>query len=157
MELSEKGKTLLAKFEGKFPTVYFDVAGFQTIGIGHLLTKSELTSGKIKIFDNNVKYEDGLTENQMNDLLILDIAMTVHVVNSLVTVKLSQNQFDALVIFAFNVGCDAFKNSTLLKVLNEENYDEVPKQMLRWVHTNGKKIIGLQNRRLEEVKLWNSY
>ena len=76
-------------------------------------------------------------------------------VNDGVTVALKPYQFDALVSFSFNVGVSAFKNSTLLSVLNEGKYDEVPGQLGRWVFSGGHKVQGLVNRRENEVKLWN--
>ena len=61
MQMSERGKELLSQWEGIETKVYRDVAGLPTIGVGHLLTKDELTSGKIVINGQQVKYGDGLT------------------------------------------------------------------------------------------------
>lgn len=76
-------------------------------------------------------------------------------VNESVTVTLSQNQFDTLVSFSFNVGRGAFQNSTLLKKLNHGMYDEVPIQLKRWVFAGGQRVRGLEVRRENEIKLWN--
>ena len=153
--ISEKGLELIKQWEGFSNTVYKDVAGLPTIGVGHLLTQYELSSGKIDIYGNSIKYRYGLTNEQVLDLLHWDINDFVDDINDLVMVELNQNQFDALVSFAFNVGTKAFYQSTLLKKLNQHLYDEVPGQLMRWVYSGGRKINGLVNRRNNEIKLWN--
>ena len=155
MQMSPHGLELLEQWEGFKTTVYKDSAGLPTIGVGHLLTKSELSSGKITINGVPVKYGDGLTEQQVTDLLAQDVQPAAAAVNSHVKVSLNQNQFDALVSFAFNVGVGAFTSSTLLKVLNQGQYDEVPTQLLRWTRAGGQVVQGLVNRRNNEIKLWN--
>ncbi|MBI1929684.1 lysozyme [Candidatus Poribacteria bacterium] len=152
--MSEKGKKLLAEWEGVKLQVYKDVAGLPTIGVGHLLTRDELTSGKIWIRGGPIKYANGLTKEQVMDLLGQDLEEFEKVVNNSVKVELKQNQFDALVSFTFNVGANAFKNSTLLKVLNQGQYEEVPNQLRRWVYAGGQKVQGMINRREKEINLW---
>jgi len=155
MQMSENGLELLKQWEGFELKVYKDSAGLLTIGVGHLLTKSELSSGKIVINGVTVKYANGLTEQQALDLLSQDVQPAENTVNTNVKVPLTQNQFDALVSFTFNVGGGAFKGSTLLKVLNQKQYTEVPAQLLRWTRAGGKVVQGLLNRRQNEIKLWN--
>ena len=155
MQMSPHGLELLEQWEGFKTTVYKDSAGLPTIGVGHLLTKSELSSGKITINGVPVKYGDGLTEQQVTDLLAQDVQPAAAAVNNNVKVDLNQNQFDALVSFTFNVGVGAFTSSTLLKVLNQGQYDEVPTQLLRWTRAGGQVVQGLVNRRNNEIKLWN--
>lgn len=155
MQMSEEGLELLKQWEGFELKLYKDSAGLLTIGVGHLLTKSELSSGKIVINGLTVKYTDGLTEQQALDLLSQDVQPAENTVNTNVKVLLNQNQFDALVSFTFNVGGGAFKASTLLKVLNQKQYTEVPAQLLRWTRAGGKVVQGLLNRRQNEIKLWN--
>lgn len=154
MNMSERGKKLLAEWEGFECEVYRDVAGLPTIGVGHLLTKDELASGKIFIRRKPVKYADGLTEQQVLALLAQDLKRLETVVSKSVKVSLSQNQFDALVAFTFNVGGKAFKHSTLLRLLNRGKYEDVPGQLRRWVHSGGQKVRGLVNRREKEITLW---
>ena len=83
-----------------------------------------------------------------------DVKPAEQAVGGGVKVALSQNQFDALVSFAFNVGNGAFLGSTLLKVLNQGQYDQVPTQLLRWTRSGGQVVQGLVNRRQNEIKLW---
>ena len=156
MQMSEKGKELLAEWEGVELKVYKDVAGLPTIGVGHLLTQDELTSGKILIRGEPIRYTDGLTKTQAMDLLAQDLERFEEAVNESGKVDLKQNQFDALVSFTFNVGSNAFRNSTLLRLLNQGNYSDVPNQLRRWVHSAGQKVQGLVNRRENEIELWSS-
>lgn len=154
MRMSERGKRLLAEWEGSKPHVYLDVKGLPTIGVGHLLTKDELTSGKLYIKGVALDHRNGLTAQQAIDLLEQDLIEFENTITGAVVVPLNQNQFDALVSFSFNVGSTAFTNSTLLKLLNQGLYQEVPAQLRRWVYGANKVIPGLVNRREKEIALW---
>ncbi len=156
MELSKQGISFLKHWEGSVKlqdrhVVYKDSADLPTIGYGHLLTKAELSSGKIIEFDYR---EKGLSEEQAESLFILDTSLTVYRLRGEVK-EIEQPKFDALVSFTFNVGFNAFYNSTLLKVIRAEGVkEEVTKQFLRWVYSGGKKVQGLENRRRAEAKLY---
>ncbi len=154
MQMSEPGRKKLAAWEGLRRRAYRDAAGKLTIGVGHLLTKSELSSGKIWIKGENVRYAAGLTDGQILDLLGQDLKGAEKAVNEGVEVELWQPQFDALVSFCFNVGAAAFKNSTLLRRLNQGGYEEVPDQLRLWVHCNGAVVPGLVKRREQEIVCW---
>ena len=156
MKMSENGRELLARWEGVRTQVYKDSAGLPTIGVGHLLTEGESHCGKIVIGGVAVAYDGGLSEAQVLALLGLDLTRFEDAVNSAVTVVLNQNQFDALVSFSFNVGVGAFEKSTLLRVLNQGRYNEVPDQLRRWVKAGGQTVEGLVSRRENEIRLWNS-
>jgi len=145
----------LAEWEGVRNTVYNDVAELPTIGVGHLLTQDEIDSGKIFIRGQAVVYRQGLSDQQVLDLLAQDLERFEEAVQGAVQVVLNQDQFDALVSFAFNTGVQAFIKSTLLKELNKGHYDEVPTQLRRWVKAGGQTVQGLVNRREKEIKLWN--
>ena len=99
-----------------------------------------------------------ITEAQATERLMRDIAPFERCVETSVKVPLSDNQFAALVIFAYNIGLNAFKGSSLLRELNGGNYECVPHQFMKWVKTtiNGKKVIsnGLVTRRSAEAGLW---
>jgi len=155
MEMSEHGLELLKQWEGFELKQYKDSAGLPTIGVGHLITQSEQASGEIVINGVPVAYANGLTDDQVLDLLSQDVKPAENAVNNGVKVALNQNQFDALVSFTFNVGAGAFNGSTLLKVLNQGQYDQVPDQLRRWNKAGGKVVQGLVNRRENEIKLWN--
>lgn len=156
MKVGERGKHLFKDWEGLVTHVYLDSGGEPTIGIGHLLTRSERTSGKIVIRGRATQYRDGLSEQQCWHLLEQDLEDVEKTVNQAVMVPLNQNQFDALVSFTFNVGDTAFCDSTLLRLLNQRQYDQVPAQLIRWVRDNGQVVQGLVNRRQKEIALWNT-
>jgi len=155
--ISDNGVRLLTQWEGFKTTVYKDVAGLPTIGVGHLLTKDERASGKIGIDGKPIKYAAGLTHDEVLDLLKQDLHTFEIAVEGGVNVPLKENEFDCLVSFCFNVGAKAFLNSTLRRVLNDGGYDEVPNQLRRWVFAAGKKIKGLEKRRENEIKLWKGH
>jgi len=144
------------KWEGVREQMYFDSAGLPTIGCGHLLTRDELRSGKIRIGQEFVKYENGLTHLQIDQLLHQDLQISEEAVNDNVVVGLTQHQFDAICSFVFNVGTTAFINSTLLKVLNSKDFDAVQNQLRRWNKSGGRIVAGLINRREKEISLFNS-
>ena len=75
-------------------------------------------------------------------------------VNRLVEVDLNQSQFDSLVSWTFNLGWGALSSSTLLKVLNEDNFAGVPEQIKRWNRAGGKVLDGLVRRREAEALLF---
>lgn len=88
-----------------------------------------------------------ITKAQADAWLASDIAWAVATVNKFVTVPLMQNQFDALVDFAFNAGAHGFETSTMLKLLNEGNYAGANAEFDKWVFVKGVRNRGLQNRR----------
>lgn len=153
--VSSKGLDHLVKLEELRLRMYRDVAGYPTIGVGHLLTPQELSSGMIRIGMDDVRWADGLTEAQAMGLLSQDLEWAERAVVRLVNVPLTQFQFDALVSFVFNVGPPKFHQSTLLKRLNAGAYEDVPAQMARWVYAGGKRVRGLANRRQAEMWLWS--
>ena len=156
MQVGQSGKNLFKEWEGLVTHEYLDSGGAPTIGIGHLLTRSERTSGKIVIRGQALDYRNELTEQQCWDLLDQDLDGTERTVNEAVTVPLNQNQFDALVSFTFNVGDGAFRGSTLLRLLNQGQYAQVPTQLRRWIRDNGHIVQGLINRREKEITLWST-
>lgn len=147
---------LIARLEGVSRTAYRDSGGAWTIGVGHLLTKSERASGKIVIKGVPVRYSGGLTSDQVGDLFEQDAAWAVEVVDSSVDVPLTGPQRAALISFTFNVGAAAFRGSTLLKKLNAGDYAAVPAQMRRWIYDNGARVDGLVNRREMEIEVWGA-
>lgn len=152
MKLSQRGLDLIAEVEGLMLKPYKDVAGLWTIGVGHLLTKDELSTGTV----NGYAWRNGISHSQALDILSVDAEIAERAVNRYVEVPLSQHQFDALVSFVFNVGSGAFKKSTLLRKLNAGDYQSVPSEMKRWNKAGGKVVKGLINRRNKEIKLWLS-
>lgn len=95
-----------------------------------------------------------ITKEQAEKLFAMDIQIHENNINKLVKVPLTQGQFDALVSFEFNIGYGAFKDSTLLRLLNAGKYRESAEQFTRWVYSGGKISAGLQKRREEEKRLF---
>lgn len=156
MKLSEQGIDELIQLEGKENRAYRDIANHYTIGVGHLISKREINSGKIEINGEFVDWQAGLTDNQIKNLLRQDVKAFEKAVENIIFVPLTQRQFDAITIFAFNIGIGAFHSSTLVRQLNKGNYDAVPAQLMRWNRAGGKISKGLTNRRNAEIKIWNS-
>ena len=153
-KISRKGGLFIVKQEACIKHPYLDSAKKMTIGVGHLIKKSELSSGKIVINGKRVRWRAGLSTKQCFHLFEQDVAIFERCINDKINVKLSQCQFDALVSFSFNIGRGAFSSSTLRRKLNNGNYASVPKQLVRWVYSGGKKSKGLKARRLREAELW---
>lgn len=91
-----------------------------------------------------------ITQEEADQLFIEDCKRFVESVNSSVKVPLTQYEFDALVTFAYNVGCGNFESSTLLKKLNIGNYQGASDEFLRWNKSKGRVLKGLTYRRQSE-------
>ena len=139
MEISQEGLSLIKKFEGCELESYKCAAGVWTIGYGS-------TKG----------VEEGMeiSQERADMLLLEDVEVFEEAVSKLVEVPLEQNQFDALVSWTFNLGSTNLQNSTLLKVLNNEDYEGVPSQIKRWNKAGGKVLQGLVRRREAEALLF---
>ena len=142
MRTSDKGLDFITEHEGLRLEVYNDVAGYPTIGVGHLIR------------DDDPDFSGGITREQAIELLRDDARDAEDAVNRHVEVDLNQHQFDALVSFVFNVGGGAFRKSTLVRLLNQGQYDAVPDQLRRWNKAGGRVVQGLVNRREAECRLW---
>jgi len=139
MKISQEGLSLIKRFEGCRLESYKCSANVLTIGYGH-------TSG--------VKETDTITQDEADKLLQEDVEQFEKYVDDYVTVKFGQSQFDALVAWTFNLGPGNLRESTLLKVLNNGDYESVPREMKRWNKAAGKTLDGLIRRRLAESLLF---
>ena len=139
MNISQEGLSLIKKFEGVEYNAYKCAAGVWTIGYGH-------TAG--------VKEGDLVCQREAEEILDQDIKEFEGYVKDSVTVDLDQNQFDALVSWVFNLGPANLKASTMLKVLNSSDFDNVPAQIKRWNKAGGKVLEGLIRRREAEALLF---
>ena len=145
------------EWEGFKTEIYKDSAGLATIGVGHLLTQGELAFYEVTLDDGSlIKFHDGLTEDQVLSLLARDVRKFEKIVTDAVTSNLTQDQFDTLVSFSFNIGASGFRGSTLLKILNQGHFDNVPDELRKWNKAGGVTNQGLTNRREKEIALWNS-
>jgi len=148
-----RGIDAIIRREGSEAKAYRDSAGLLTIGVGHLLTKSELASGKVVIGGEPVKWKDGLTADEIQNLLGQDLREAEEAVVRHAP-GLNDNQFDALVSLVFNIGVSAFAGSTLLRRIREGDLGAVPAQILRWNRSGGRVVPGLVRRREDEARQW---
>jgi lysozyme len=111
-----------------------------TIGYGH-------TAG--------VKKGDVATKKQAEDWLLADLRTAISTVSADVHVPLTDNEESALVDMVFNVGAENFESSTLLALLNANDYHGASKQFLRWNHANGRVLAGLTKRCAERKALFD--
>jgi GH24 family phage-related lysozyme (muramidase) len=95
-----------------------------------------------------------ITEAEAEELLRRDVAKAEQAAAELVKVPISQGQADAIIDLIFNVGRDAVARSTLLKLLNKRQYGEAGNQLMRWVHSGGAIVSGLQRRRQAARDMW---
>jgi lysozyme len=139
MNLGAKGRALIQSFEDCKLYAYQDQRGIWTIGWGH-------TRGVVPYQTCTAADADGWFTQ--------DTQAACNAVTRTVDVALSQNQFDALVSFTFNVGMGSEAHSTLVKVLNQGHYDQAADQFLVWNHVNGIPNAGLTRRREAERALF---
>jgi lysozyme len=148
MILDNKGYLLITKFEGLRLKPYLCSAKIPTIGHGN----SYYPDGKrVTLLDKDI------TKQQAFDMFKEVANRFAKRVDTLVTSNLNQNQFNALVSFAYNVGTGNFSSSTLLKKVNRNPDDlTIKDEFLRWNKAGGKVLNGLTNRRNEEAILYFS-
>jgi len=147
LTLSVDGLSRLCSREGFSPVLYDDVAGFCTIGFGHLVHRGR--TGTCEAAEAG--FRGDCSYDRAKELLREDVGFAEVAVRTHVKYPLLQPQFDALVSFVFNVGVSAFHGSTLLKHINRGQFNTVPAQFLRWIFAGGNIIPGLLKRRKEEA------
>jgi lysozyme len=136
MTIDQAGLDFITGFEGFSASVYNDIAGKPTIGIGHKILPGE-------------DFKGGVTLLQAQALLSEDLEPVEDAIAHMIP-HCNQNQFNALCSFGFNLGVGA-----LLQMLMH-GWAEVPEQMLRWNHADGVVVAGLARRRQAEVALFTS-
>ena len=146
MKLNDKGYNLIKEFEGLRLKPYLCSAGVPTIGYGNTFYEN---GTKVKLTDAPITKERAETLFKA-----LADKFAVKVV-PLIKKPITQNQFNALVSFAYNVGVTALQNSTLLKLVNNNpNDSNIAKEFLKWNKAGGKVVNGLTNRRIKESALY---
>jgi lysozyme len=141
MRTSSSGLRLVAGFEGLRTHAYPDAASppVWTIGYGHTPARRGQVVSKARALQ----------------LLRKDLATAERAVNQLVKVPINQHRFDALVSLVFNIGTGAFKDSTLLRLLNKGDYQGASAQFGRWNKAGAGPLPGLTDRRTIERKLFD--
>lgn len=145
-QIGAKGLNLIKKYEGFKSAPYKCPAGIPTIGYGATYYPS---GAKVKLTDKPVTQKEA-------DTMLLNMLKHYELgVDSFTTDKVNQNQFDALVSIAYNIGLHALKGSTLIRKVNLDPNDKTIKnEFMRWTKANGKVMDGLLNRRKEEAELY---
>jgi lysozyme len=143
MKTSPAGIDLIKQFEGFESKAYVCPAGVPTIGYG-----------TTRINGKAVAMGTMITESQAVQYLTDDLEKFESAVNRLVTVDLSQNQFDALVSFVYNLGEGNFASSTLLRNVNAQQWQQAADQLLRWNRAGGQVLAGLTRRRTAERSMF---
>lgn len=141
MKTSETGLSLIKKFEGLRLSSYYCPSNVLSVGYGR--TGTGVYEGMT------------ITEAQADLFLLEDVVRFEEAINTLVEVDLNQNEFDALVSFAFNCGVSALKESSLLRRLNagEEKGSVFREELPRWVNGSNGLLPGLIMRRSAELEL----
>ena len=139
MKISEEGIALIKKFEGCKLEAYLDAVDVPTIAYGR--TK-------------DVKIGDICTQQQAEDWLEEELVEYEGYVNEAVKVELTQPQFDSLVSWTYNLGPSNLNRSSMLRVLNTSDYDNVPEQIMRWNKAGGRVLPGLVRRREAEAEMF---
>lgn len=146
--VAQKGLNLIKEFEGCSLKAYADVVNIWTIGYGNTFYKD---GTKVRSTDKPI------TQAQAMELLLSILKHFEDSVNSFTRDDITQNQFDALVCFSYNVGTGALKSSTLLKKVNANPNDlSIQKEFEKWNKAGGKAIAGLTRRRKAESELYFS-
>jgi len=154
MTLDNKGYLLIAQFEGLRLKPYLCSAGVPTIGYGSTFYPS---GRKVTMRDKPITQETAFWMlKQVANMFAKDV-------DSLVTSNISQNQFNALVSFAFNLGSDidadnipeGLGDSRLLRRVNvNPNDPEIAREFVKWNKAGGRVLDGLTKRRLKEAELY---
>jgi len=148
MKVDKKGLALIAEFEGLSLKPYKCSANISTIGYGSTYYENGI---RVQMSDAPI------TKQRAEQLLQHTADRFASKVANLVKKPVTQNQFNALVSFAFNVGSGALASSTLLKLVNINPNDAmIAKEFLRWNKASGKPLQGLTNRRIKESALYFS-
>lgn len=151
VKLSDNGKRFIKNAEGLRLSAYRCSAGKLTVGYGHrILPEEEALYLRMKpvitIAEADTLFEKD--QQRFANALNEDLAKC--------GIKLTQNQFDALVAFIFNIGVGAWRGSTALRDLEDGKLVFIPREMQRWVHDDhGNVIDGLKRRRASEIALFN--
>ena len=146
MKVSDKLIKLLRHHEGVKNKPYKCPAGLWTVGVGHLIGDGKtLPASWNKTFTN--EEIDGILKHDLN-------RFELGVSKMLPNVRLRQHEFDSLVSFCFNLGLGCFQRSTIRQALLRGDKEAAMESLVKYCRAGGKILKGLQNRRLDERKLF---
>jgi lysozyme len=140
-QISPATLELIKRFEGFSSTPYLCPAGKLTIGYGQVITNENMF----------------VTQDEASLMLLDECLEIANKLTNLVKPTLNENQLGAIISFCYNLGINAFANSTLLKMINNDPSDaNIPAEFMKWVHCKGAVLQGLVNRRQAEADLYES-
>ncbi len=147
MKLNKNGYDLIKQFEGCKLTAYQDSIGVWTIGYGSTYYENM----------QKVKHGDKVSQQRADEIFEFVANRFVRNIDVLITSQLTQNQFNAVVSLAYNIGMGNFQKSTLLKKLNKNPNDKsISAEFNKWVNAGGKPLQGLITRRKKESEIYFS-
>ena len=150
MYISDKGIELLCEFEGFKEMMYNCPAGHATIGFGH-----KIHDGKINGDESEKPFELGITKEKGMELLYKDLSIYCECVSHVIKGRVLQPQFDAMVSLCYNIGCNAFKESSFARKINElKHWFTVWDKA--FVDGGLKQLEGLKKRRAREWKYFST-
>jgi lysozyme len=146
MKMTDEGLALIKEFEGFRTQAYRDPVGVWTIGYGHTARAGEpvVKSGLV------------VSEAEASEILRRDVEMFSRGVRKALTRSVSDQQFSALVSFAYNVGLGALAGSSVLRAVNAGDFEAVPRRLALWTKAGGRVLPGLVRRRAAEAALFVS-
>ncbi|MCT7528833.1 lysozyme [Aliarcobacter cryaerophilus] len=147
MKISAMGLELIKEFEGFSANAYLCPAKIPTIGYGNTF------------YANGTKVKLGEQISKTDALELLEKVVNKDFADKifpLIKVKVSQNEFDAMVSLAYNIGVGNFSKSTLLKKLNSGDFDGASNEFLKWNKSGGKELLGLTKRRQREYEMFKN-
>ena len=145
MEVNKAGRDLIKKFEGCKLKAYKCPAGLWTISWG------------LTFYPDGTKVKEGdvITQQQAEDYFNAIVDDFAKKVDALIKSNVTDNNFSALVSFAYNVGMGNFQRSTLLRKVNANHKDpSIRAEFMKWTRANGEVLKGLVRRREAEAKLY---
>lgn len=146
MQVNDAGLELIKAFEGFRAEAYRDAVGVWTIGFGHTTA-----AGPPRVLPGQ-----RISREEAQHILARDVAQFADGVRQCLAVPLTDDQFSALVAFAFNVGLGNFRRSGVLKAVNDKDFEAVPRRLSLWVKAGGRSLPGLVRRRAAEAGLFAS-
>jgi lysozyme len=144
LNVTEEGLSMLRRLEGYRCKAYKDAGGVWTIGYGHTSMAGA----------PQVKPGMRISRREADAILARDVAGFARGVARLLDVPLSDGQFSALVSFAYNIGLENFRRSSVLRAVNSGNFAAVPRRLSLWVKAGGRVLPGLVSRRAAEAAMF---
>lgn len=147
MKASKKCLEMLAHHEGVRTKPYRDCVGLWTVGVGHLIGDGKTLPPE---------WNKTFTLEEVYAILAKDVERFERAVSRLITHPLTQNEYDALISFVFNLGAGCLQRSSLRQKLNRGDKEGAIESWLKYNKAGGKIIKGLDTRRKDEVALFRS-